>query len=217
MDEQEGALDLRTAKIDDLKGRDLSPGVVARAKAPVPTWFVKRLGDGYIFACEEREAWDIINNHSTWKRHDFKFIGHSDGKTYKRLCDESMAGAKKLEPEISRLKVEISKYRAAEEKMIIDEAVDMDGDVTDTFNEQNKQKVLRLRKIIDKQDTQLEALETEYNNFTRNVVKRATDAEMQVAIENWKTTRTWPGAVNIYTPAASPAERARILKSMPQA
>lgn len=210
----ENTPDLRTVKVEDLKGRDLSAAEISRAKAPKPTWFVKRTGDGFIFACEEREAWDIINNHSTWKRHDFTFIGYSDGKTYKKICDESMAGAVKLEPEINATRIEIEKYRGAEEKLIINEAVDMDGDKEDTGNEENKQKVLRLRKIIAKLDAKLEDLEKRYKNFTSDVVRRATDEEMKIAMKNWKKKHTWPGAVNIITPSASPDERRRILGSM---
>lgn len=190
---------------------------MARAKAPKPTWFVKRTGDGMIFACEEREAWDILNNHSTWKRRDFVFIGYSDGKTYKKFTDESLANAFKLEPEINSLKVEIGKYRAAEEKLVISEAVDMDGDPKDEENESNKQKVLRLRTILEKHETKLEKLEDEYKNFTRDVVRKATEAEMKVAIKNWKKDGpTWPGAVHILTPGVPAQERRRILGAMKQ-
>lgn len=219
-DEQQeggGALDLRTAKLDDLRGRDLLPNMMARAKAPKPTWFVKRTGDGMTFACEEREAWDIINNHSRWKRQDFLFIGYSDGKTYKRIVDESLSESKKLEPQIAAMREEMGKYRAAEEKIIISEAVDMDGDPADAVNEANKQKVLRLRKIMEKQDAKLEVVEKQYRDSTADVVKKATEAEKKVAMENWKKQRVWPGAVHIMTPGVSSRERQRILKAMPQA
>lgn len=216
MNESEGgsAIDLRTAKVDDIRGRDLSPGMMAQASAPKPTWFVKRLGDGMIFACEEREAWDILHNTSNWKRHDFKFIGHSDGKTFLKIAKHSLGEARKLEPEIDQVKKQIAQYRAMEERIVIDQVVDMDGDPKDTFNEENKQKVFRVRSILEKQEKKLEALETEYRSFTRDVVKRATDEEMRVAMKNWKKNKTWPGAMNIFTPAASPRDRARILSSM---
>lgn len=220
--ETPSALDLRTAKIDDVKARDLSPAMVGRAQAPKPTWFVERTGDRlqgkepYIFACEETEAWDILNNKSEWKRHDFMFVGHSDGKTYKRICDEAMSGAAKIQPEINATRIEIEKYRAAEEKLIINEAVDMDGDPEDTINEENKKKVLRLRTIIGKLDVKLETLEKQFKEYTGNVVKRATAEELKVAIKNWKKRRVWPGAVNVITPSASPRERKRIMKAMNQ-
>lgn len=210
------ALDLRSASLDDLRGRDLSAAVIARAKAPKPTWFVKRLEDDYIFAVEEREAWDLIYNRSTWKRQDFKFVGFSDGKTYKKIIDESIAGASKLEPEIAAARTEIEKYRRAEERLIIDEAVDMDGDPEDADNESNKKKVQRLRVIIDKLETKLEKLEKEYRSFTSEVVKTATDAEMKVALRNWTKKKTWPRAVNIHTPGVSGRERDRILGAMNQ-
>lgn len=215
--EKPGALDLRTAKLEDLKGRDLTPGLVARAKKPKPTWFAQR-GDGMVFACEEREAWDLLNNRSEWKRNDFKLIGYSDGKTYARITAEAMSGAVKLEPEIAKAKTELEKYRAAEERLIIQEAVDMDGEPEDKTNEENKQKVLRLRKIMEKLETKLETLEKQYSSFTADVVRRATDEERKVAVKNWKkeSTRRWPGAVNIHTPGVDVRERRRILGAMSQ-
>lgn len=213
-DEPKGPLDLATAKPEDLKGRDLSPGLVSRAKAPKPTWFVERLGDGMIFACEELEAWDIINNHSRWKRNDFKFIGHSDGKTYKRVTEENLAGAAKLEPEMDRLKVEIGKYRSAEEKLLINEGVDMEGDPEDAENEANKKRVARIRTILDRLEDQLEEIERQHRDYSADVVKKATQAELKVARENWSKERVWPSDVHILTPNASPRERARILAAM---
>lgn len=218
--QEEKNIDLRTASLDDLKSRDLSPAVIAQARKPKPTWFVERIGDrmqgkpAFIFACEEREAWDIINNHSTWKRRDFQFIGYSDGKTYQRVVAESMGKAGELEPEIAKAKGELEKYRGAEENLIIHEAVDMDGDPEDTANEENKAKVLRLRKIMEKLETKIEELEHRYNSHTADVVKRATAEEMKVAIKNWKKKQTWPRAVNIHTPGVSGDERSRILGAM---
>lgn len=218
-----GGIDLASATIDDLKSRDMTPAMAARAAAPKPTWFFERTGDRlsgkkpFVFACEEREAWDILNNKSEWKRRDFMCVGHSDGKTYAKMIADAKTGAARLTPQIDASRIEIDKYRAAEEKLIISEAVDMDGDAEDTTNEENKKKVKRLRNIIDKLSDKLEKLEVEYRSYTSGVVRTATEAELKVAMKNWKIRKTWPGAVNIYTPDASPQERARILKSMPQA
>ena len=209
-------IDLRTASLDDLRGRDLSPQMVARAKAPKPTWFVKRLGDGFVFPVEQREAWDILFNKSAWKRRDFQFIGHSDGTTYAAYVAEAMKEAGKLEPEIAALRVEIEKYRRAEEKLIIDEAVDMDGDPSDAVNEANKAKVKRLRAILVKHEAKLEDLEKKHKNFTSDVVRKATDAERKVAEENWAKGPVWPESVNIETPGVSASERRRIITVMGQ-
>lgn len=201
--------------LDDIRSRDLSSGTVARAKAPKPTWFIERTGDGYIFPVEEKEAWDIINNRSEWKRHDFKFIGFSDGKTYQRIVSESLNDAKILEPEAVKLRKEIQQYRNLEDKLMLDEVVDMD-DLEDPDNAANVKKVMRIRGIVEKLDTKLEKIEEELRNATGNVVRRATEAELKVARANWKKQKVWPADdVNIITPKASPKERAKILKNMP--
>lgn len=216
---KEEPLDLKTASIDDLKGRDLTSAVVARAKAAKRTWFVERTGEpkmGEIIAVEEKEAWDMLYNTSQWKRRDFRFIGCSDGKTYKKMVEESMGTAAKLLPEIDAANTEIEKYRNVEAKLMIDEIVDMDGDPSDVKNEENKNKVIRLRKIITKLEDKLEKLQSEYNNHTANVVRRATAAELEVARANWAEKKVWPGNVNIHTPHVNPQERMRILGAMGQ-
>lgn len=206
--------------IEEVRGRDMSNAEVQRASQPKPTWFVKKMWtkNQEVFACEEREAWDLLNNHSTWKRSgsDFQFIGHSDGKTYKKVVDSSIIEVKRLEPEMATIRAEIARYRKAEEHLLVNEAVDMDGDPKDAVNEENKAKVKRLQTIVNKLDDKLEKLETEYRSNTKGIVQKATEAEMKVAIKNWKARRVWPGAVNISTPDANPAERQRILTMMGQ-
>lgn len=194
---------------EDVKAQDLSPAMMARESAPKKTWFFER-GDGMIFACEEREAWDLVNNRSEWKRRDFKIVGVSDGTTYQKVVRESIAQAKVLEPEISRLKEELKRYERAEEKLIMDEAVDMEGDSSDAVNEGNKQKVLRLRGIIDRLDAQLEEKEAAYKSIVSDVVKRATEAELEVA----RGTIEWPSDMNIMTPDSDQRTRNKILKLM---
>lgn len=199
---------------EDARSVDLSPAAVARYTKPKRTWFVKRTGDGVVFACEEREAWDIIYNRSTWKRNDFKFIGCSDGKTYFEVAKASLTEARKLEPAIEAKKKEIARYRAQEDKFLMDEVVDMEGDPSDTFNETNKQKVLRMRKITERLDRELESLEKQYHEHTKDVVLRATAAERAVAEANWKKKKIWPRKMNVVTPDAKPDERRAILASM---
>lgn len=202
-------------EIEEIKGKDLSAAEMQQATQPKKTWFFQR-GDGMIFACEEREAWDVCNNRSNWKRRDFTLLGTSDGTTYHRIVKESMAQAKVLEPQIAAKKEELSKYMRAEEKLIMDEAVDMEGDPADEVNEENKKKVLRLRGIMDRLHEDLDKIEEEYRAATSAVVKRATDAELAVARENFaKYGPEWPDEdTNIITPDASPRERNKILGIM---
>lgn len=203
---------------EEVRSQDLSPEMMARATAPKKTWFFKRLGDGKVFACEEREAWQIVYNRSTWKRRDFQLLGTSDGTTYHRITKESMVEAHQLAPEIDKKKAELQRYMDAEEKLVVDEAVDMEGDPADVVNEGNKQKVLRLRTIMDRLHGELDKMEARYREVTATVVKRATDAEMEVAIANQKARVAqgldvdWPDeSLNIQTPAGSHKPRNKIL------
>jgi hypothetical protein len=202
----------------EMKNNDLSPAMLERANAPKKTWFFKRLGDGKIFATEEKEAWQIVYNRSTWKRRDFQMLGTSDGTTYNRIIRESMVEAQKLAPEIEKKKVELQKYMASEENLIMNEVVDMEGDPSDSFNEANKQKVLRLRTIMDRIHKELDSLEERYKTVVKDVVTRATEEEMKIAIENQNKRAEqgleldWPDEnLNVQTPAGSSKPRAKIL------
>lgn len=206
---------------EEVRARDLSPAMVERFLTPKKTWFFERIGDGFVFACEEREAFDICYNKSRWKRRDFRLLGTSDGLTFDRVRKESMGRARELEPEIERLKTEIQKYQDAEEKLIMDEVVDMEGDPADVVNEANKQKVLRIRAILDRIHDQLDTLEDEYKNVTANVIRRATEAELEVAKANQAERiknglgLDWPSEdLNGFTPDADPRTRKKILNIM---
>jgi hypothetical protein len=204
-----------TNEIDEIRSKDLSPAMMARVSAPKKTFFFRR-GDGMEFACEEREAWEICNNRSTWKRRDFTLIGTSDGTTYARLTKESLNTARALEPQIATKKAELDRYMKAEERLVVDEAVDMEGDPTDTENEANKKKVLRLRTIIDRLHNELDVIEEEYRSAVSDVVKRATAAELEVAKKNFaEKGPEYPDQnANIFTPDAGPAQRNKILNIM---
>lgn len=194
-----------------MRAKDLTPALIAREKAPKPTWFVRR-GDGMEFCVQEKEAWDILHNDSQWKRHDFTFFGYSDGKTYQRVAAEAMAEATRLAPEVERLRKEVNRYRTLEDRIMLEDVIDMEGDPTDLVNEANKAKILRLHKIIEREDAKLEKVERELNASTAGAVKRATAAEREVAMANWAERRVWPADdLNVLTPGASRAERAKIM------
>lgn len=201
--------------VEEGKSRDLSPALIAKESRPKATWFVRRRGDGFEFPVEEAEAWELLYNRSTWKRQDFEFIGYSDGTTYHRIVSEGMKRAKVLEPQIEAKKKEIDRYLAQEDRFIMNEVVDMEGDPTDTENEANKQKVLRMQKIRNRLEDQLEELEREYRSVTKGVVERATNEEKKVAVENWAVKKTWPNPnAHIVTPEASGPQRDRLLAMM---
>lgn len=197
---------------------DLTPAMREKASKPKKTWFFKRLGDGKILATEAREAWQICYNKSTWKRRDFQLIGTSDGTTFNKIIRSSMTEAQVLEPQIEKKKAELEKFMKREEDLILDEVVDMEGDPSDSENERNKQKVLRLRKIIDDLNTSLDEMEEKFKSLVADVVQRATDAEMEIAIKNQKERLAqgldvdWPDSdMNIQTPEANGQKRKKLL------
>lgn len=197
---------------------DLSPAMVERISKPKKTWFFERMGDGMILATEENEAWQICYNKSNWKRKDFRLLGTSDGTTFHRIVKESMSDARVLEPQIDQKRKELKRYMDAEENLITNEAVDMEGDPSDTVNEENKKKVSRLRTIIDRIHTQLDELEEQYKTVTASVVNRATEAELEVAKKNQADRVAqgidldWPdNNLNIMTPEAQGGGRQKIL------
>lgn len=201
-----------------MKAQDISPAMMAKLSTPKKTWFFERMGDGFVLACEQEEAWQIVYNRSNWKRRDFRLLGTSDGTTFHRIVKESMAEARILEPQIQTKRAELQRYMDAEEKLVIDEAVDMEGDPADTFNEANKQKVIRLRKIIDRLHGELDEIESRYKEVTAAVLKRATDAEFEVAKKNQAERIAagqeldWPDQnLNIQTPEAKGGGRQKIL------
>lgn len=201
--------------------RDLSPAMMEKASKPKKTWFFERMGDGKIFAAEEREAWQICYNKSTWKRRDFRLLGTSDGTTFHRITKESIIEAQQLEPEINKKKAELEKFMKREEDLILDEVVDMEGDPSDEENERNKQKVLRLRKIIDDLHDTLDKMEDRYRELVADVVSTATEAELEVAKKNQQQRidngqeLDWPDEnLNIQTPAGSHRPRKTILNQL---
>jgi len=193
----------------EIMQQDLSPAMMERASKPKKTWFFERMGDGTIIACEEREAWQIVYNRSNWKRRDFRLLGTSDGTTFHRIVKESMTEAHQLSPQIDTKKAELQKYMDREENLLLDEVVDMEGDPSDAINESNKQKVLRLREIMNRLHNELDSMEARYKEVTSSVLKRASDAELEVAKKNQADRVAqgmevdWPDQnLNIQTPEA---------------
>lgn len=204
----------------EVMSQDITPAMREQASKPKKTWFFER-GDGKILAVEEREAWQICYNRSTWKRRDFRLLGTSDGTTYHRIVKESIVEAKVLEPKIAEKNAELERYQKAEENLVINETVDMEGDPSDVVNEENKQKVLRLRKIIDRIHAELDLLEDQYKTVTADIVTQATNAELEVAKKNQAARVAqgldvdWPDEnLNIQTPSGSHKPRKVILSQL---
>lgn len=214
-------------EVEDIRSSDMTPAMMEQASRPKKTWFFERFREGdkghMIFPCEEREAWEIVYNNSTWKlsKNNFRLLGTSDGSTYQRIVRESLSKAREIEPIIVKKKEEMSKYMRAEENLIMNEVVDMEGDPSDATNEENKKKVLRLRAIIDRLHEELDKLEEEFRHISSDIVKRATAEELEVAKKNQAARieqglgLDWPDPdANIITPDVDDRGRNKILSIM---
>ena len=184
-----------------MKNRDLSPAMVEKMTKPKKTWFIQRTGDGFIFACEEEEAWKTLTNRSTWARHDFKILGVSDGTTYAKFINESKGKAREIHSKIVEVEAEVNKYRKTEEKFVFEDLLDL----TDP-------KVIKVRSIIAEYDGRLEIMNKEYSDMTKNVAESAFKAELKAAIDGGS--KQFPGNHDILTPGASEQERSKILNKM---
>lgn len=210
-----------------MRGSDMSPSAMEKAMQPKKTWFFERMGDGKVFACEQKEAWQICFNKSSWKRRDFRLIGTSNGQKFKEIVNSSIKEAQRLSPAIEKLKANLARYMEREEKFILEDVVDMKGDPEDTENELNKKKVLRLRKIMDDIHSELDALEEEFKEKVGQVLLRATAEEQKVAEANQAArikaaqdagedaVLDWPDeSLNIKTPVGSHKPRKVIVGLM---
>ena len=170
----------------------------AEGQAPTKigkTWFIKR-GDGFIFACQEQEAWGLFHNRTEWMRHDFKIIGVSDGKTYVRIIKESANNKVNLERQVAELSREVTRYLKTYDKMKYE----------DLLADSNP-KVKKLKKILDEKNAELDKVNSELNDIQRKVIQKAFDAELEVArghIEH-------PSNQDVFTPAGN---KDKILKTL---
>ncbi len=159
------------------------------------TWFIKR-GDGFIFACQEQEAWGLFHNRTEWMRHDFKILGVSDGSTYVRVMKENENAKGNLEAEVRRLSGELTRYLKTFDKFKYEDLLD-----------DNDPKVLKAKEITDKLQKELDEKNAELNNISKTIIRRAFDAELEVArghIEH-------PSNQDIFTPNGN---REKILKNL---
>lgn len=182
-----------------LKQRELSPAMVKKYTEPRKTWFIMRTGDQYLFSCEEREAWNTLYDQSNWRRHDFKIMGVSDGKTYAKIIRESKQKADILLPQIEEQQKQSERYRKTEERFIFDELLEL----TD-------EKVIKVKQIIAGFDREMERLQREYIALTREVIQTAFDAEYKVA----KGHIELPKKQNIITPGVQGDARNDVLDLM---
>lgn len=132
-------------------------------------FFIER-GDGFVFACGEKEAWNTLRNRSNWQRTDFKIIGTSDGSTYKKIVSGAKAEKAAIQADMASFKDKLERYTEAEEKMLYTELLD-----------ENDPKVLRVRELKEKVKQEMTPVEKRLKEFSTDLVSKAFAAELEVA------------------------------------
>lgn len=161
------------------------------------TWFFERTGDGYIFACDELEAWNLLNNKSNWARRDFKMLGMSDGKTYVSVLKSSNREKEQLMQERTLLDKDYQRYLQTEERLRFTEL----KDDTDEM-------VIKVKGLIKELGDKIQAIDAQVNDYNRITVKKAFDAELEKARGNI----VMPSNFDVMTPIQ--ADREKILANL---
>jgi hypothetical protein len=164
---------------------------------PRKTWFIERTGDGFIFATDELDAWNLLTDKSRWRRHDFKIVGVSTGDTYFKILREGKQEAVDLTQEREKLSSDLAKYTATEDRLRFTELKD---DTDDS--------VIKVTKIINDLKQKLADVDTQLNNFTQLLTKRAFDTELELARGHIE----FPSNHDIITPVK--ADRDKILSNL---
>lgn len=161
------------------------------------TWFFERTGDGYIFACDELEAWNLLNNKSNWARRDFKMLGKSDGKTYVEILKSSNREKEQLMQDRIALDKDYQRYLQTEERLRFTEL----KDDTDEM-------VIKVKGLIKELGDKIQAIDSQVNDYNRITVKKAFDAELAKARGNMVAPRNF----DITTPIQ--ADREKIIANL---
>lgn len=164
---------------------------------PRKTWFFERTGDNFIFACDELEAWALLNNRGRWMRNDFKMLGTSDGTTYYTTIRNSKSEMNDLLAQKQQLQQSHAKYSATEDRLRFEELKD------DT--DEMLQKVTKLLIDLNKQISEIDA---QLSNFNKTLHDKAFKAELEVARGNIE----YPSNHDIITPVQS--DRNKIISNI---
>ena len=124
-----------------------------------------RRSDGFIFATEENEAWEIFRGQGNWARRDFSYVGRSNGNTYKKIMAEGKTRKLELKAQIDKINKDIDKFLKVEERLRFDEVLPEDDE-----------KVVRVKNEITKLEKAIEPLQEEYANFHSRLHQKAFDA-----------------------------------------
>jgi len=160
------------------------------------TWFFER-GDGYIFATDELEAWNLLNNKSNWARSDFKMLGMSDGKTYVDIIKNSNREIDALNQERTMIDRDYQKFLLTEERLRFQELKD-----------ETDEMVIKVTAILKQLTDKITAIDVQIADFNRTIVKKAFDAELEKARGNM----VYPANFDVVTP--NQADRNKILSNI---
>lgn len=161
-------------------------------------YFLQR-GDGMVFACGELEAWNTLKNRSNWQRRDFTLIGTSDGSTYKKVISEAKKEKAAVQTLFNSEKAKLDRYKEMEEKMLY----------TDLLSDTDP-KVIRVRELIEESIESLKPVEKKLQEFNSELIKRAFDAELEVA----RLTPRMPKNRNIEVGDSSRNRAEEVLRAM---
>jgi hypothetical protein len=161
------------------------------------TFFIER-GDGKIFAMDELEAWNTLNNRSSWQRNDFKLIGTSDGQTYVQTIKSAGLEKNKNDSLINEKSAELTRYLATLDKFKFE-----------LLLEDSDEKVVKVKGIIKGLQDEIAEINKEFSKGHQDIIDKAFKAELEKARGNI----IYPENQNISTPRG---DRDVIMRNMPR-
>jgi len=161
------------------------------------TWFLER-GDGKVFACEEKEAWNTLKNRSNWQRGDFKIIGVSDGKNYVESIKQATANKQLVDAKISEKSAELTRYLNTFDKFKFELLLD-DTD----------EKVVKVKSIINGLKSEIEELSKQFSKGYQDIVDKAFKEELERARGHIEM----PTNQDVFTPKG---DRDTIMRNLPR-
>lgn len=161
-------------------------------------FFIER-GDGFVFACGEREAWNTLRNQSNWQRRDFKIIGTSDGKTYREVIAKTKGEKIKIQADLAEIKTKLERYNEAEEKMLYEDLISEDDP-----------KLQRVRTLKEQTQKEMAPIQARLKDFSTQIVSEAFAAELEVA----RLTPRMPRNHDVEIGSSSQGKKDEVLQAM---
>jgi hypothetical protein len=161
------------------------------------TWFMEK-ENGEVFAIDEAGAWDLLHqNANSMYRRRYKIVGVSDGQTYVQMIKNANNEKATIESQIAEKNRELTRYYETFDKFKFEELL-----------EDTDPKVIRVKEITTRLQTELSELNSNFANINKVIVSKAFNAEFEKAKGNIEM----PSNCDIITP--NQADRNKILKSL---